>query len=93
MRCFGTCWDYKDDPPIHEIEERINWLLAHGANEIGLLEAGGDDTFLLLITDKRDVSQDIIEEVWDEWWNTRYSVEPEDRNRHLPEDEPLDWQL
>lgn len=37
MRCFGTCWDYKDDPPIHEIEERINWLVAHGANEIGLL--------------------------------------------------------
>jgi hypothetical protein len=93
MRCFGTCWDFKDDPPIDEIEERINWLLAHDANEIGLLEADGGDTFWLLISDKRDVPQAIIEQIWNEWWKTRYSDEPEDRHRRLPEDVPLEWPL
>ena len=91
MRCFGTCWDFKDDPPLDEIEERINWLLAHGANEIGLLQADGGDTFCLLISDKRVVPRAIIEEIWDEWWRTRYSDEEEDRHRCLPEDVPLEW--
>jgi hypothetical protein len=93
MRCFGICWDFKDDVPLDEIEERINWLLAHGANEIGLLEIdpGASDTYLLLITDQRAVSSTILYDAWDEWWRTRYSDESEDGDRRVPEDVPLDW--
>jgi hypothetical protein len=93
MRCFGTCWDFKDDPPLGEIEERINWLLANGANEIGLLEVDGGDTYLLLTTDRRAVPGAILGDIWDEWWRTHYSDEPEDRDRRLPKNIPLDWPL
>jgi len=43
--------------------------------------------------DQRTVLRTIIEDIWDEWWGTRFFDEPEDRHRRLPEDVPLNWPL
>lgn len=94
MNCFGLCWDWKEDVPVASIEERVNQLLAQGATEIGLaLVDDGSDTYLLLVTDQREVPSGVLDDIWDAWWRTRYSDEDEDRNQRCPEELPLRWPL
>lgn len=91
MRFFGTCWDWKSDAPITEIADRVNDLLQTGAREIGLHLTADVDTYCLVISDQRELDQHWVEELWDAWWRTHISDEPEDVPNRRPDDEPMTW--
>jgi hypothetical protein len=46
---------------------------------------------LLIISDHREVDQQLVEELWDTWWRTHITDEPEDVPLRRANDEPMTW--